>query len=152
METILPIIGGLCIHIWLQGISPYCHCYIFHPPACWIQECDLFLTLNLSSLCGLKIWKPFSRQLRSKPWDIPHIIICIRSRLFFQSYYNLPEISHIQYAEPVDHKLTDHVCDAQVEGLQEILILQWSGLWDWNIFSHCKNGGTRHMLWMILHQ
>ena len=57
-----------------------------------------------------------------------------------------------QDSEPVDHKLTDHVCDAQVEVLQELLILQWSGLWDCNIFSHCKKFGIRHMRWMILHK
>ena len=58
----------------------------------------------------------------------------------------------IQDAEPVDHELTDHICEAQVEGLQDLLSLQLSRLRGCNIFHHFKNGGPIHMLWILLHQ
>ena len=107
------------------------------------------LLLKLSKNCTMKTCE---KTTQDKNGDPPHIRLCISIIWHFLAVNSFTEIPQIQYYDPVDQKLTDHIREVQVEGLQEILLLQQSIWQGCNIFFHRKKYSSRHILWVLWHQ
>ena len=80
VDWLLPIIGGWCIHIWIQSISFNCYIQICNPYNHWSQVNHTILPINHISHGVLTLWNPVGWQLWIRFGDPPHSKLWSRTR------------------------------------------------------------------------
>ena len=148
----LPIIGGRCIHIWIQISSSDCHIQIFKPFTHWIQERNIFLSINNTNHGELTLWNTVGKTLSRRFRVPPHSILCSSSRWCWKAGTHCPTAPQIQDVKHFYHKHTYHWCEMKFDDPEDLICLQQAIWWSINVLCCYKTGLLWHMCRLIRHQ